>query len=187
MGANFKFVNAGYPIHATVEAATEVMRTHRLTSASIAAVHVGMPANSLRVVDNRAMHNICVQDMLAAALVRGGLGLRELPFPAVLDHPDFPAMRGRITAGVDPDLQREQPDGRGAKVAITTTSGSVLAHRVDWPRGHSRRGGVTWQDLSAKWQDGLPGHDIDRALQLARRLDELDDASVLAEIFGVIP
>ena len=187
MGANFKFVNAGYPIHAAVEAATEVMRTHRISTATIAAVHVGMPANALRVVDNRAMHNICVQDMLAAALVRGGLSLRESPFPAILDHPDFPAMRGRITVGVDPDLQRDQPDGRGANVAITTTSGSVLAHRVDWPRGHSRRGGVTWEDLSAKWHDALPGHDIDRALQLARRLDELDDARELADIYGAIP
>jgi 2-methylcitrate dehydratase PrpD len=187
MGANFKFVNAGYPIHAAVEAATEVVRTHRISTATIAALHVGMPANALRVVDNRAMHNICVQDMLAAALVRGSLSLGESPFPAVLDHPDFLAMRGRITVGVDADLQREQPDGRGAVVAITTTSGSVQAHRIDWPKGHSRRGGVTWEDLSAKWHDALPGYDVDRALQLARGLDELDDTRVLAETYGSIP
>ena len=187
MGANFKFINAGYPIHAAVEAATEVMRTHHINAATIAAVHVGMPANALRVVDNRAMHSICVQDMLAAALVRGSLSLRESPFPAVLDHPDFLAMRGRITVGIDPDLQRDQPDGRGANVTITTSSGSVWSHRVDWPRGHSRGGGVTWEDLSAKWHDALPGYDIDRALQLARRLDELDDARVLADTYGAIP
>ena len=143
MGANFKFMNAGYPIHAAVEAASEVMRTHRIDAATIVAVHVGMPANALRVVDNRAMHNICVQDMLAAAIVRGGLGLRDSPFPAILAHPEYLAMRGRITVGIDPDLQRDQPDGRGANVAITTTSGAVLAHRVDWPKGHSRRGGVS--------------------------------------------
>jgi 2-methylcitrate dehydratase PrpD len=185
MGANFKFVNAGYPIHAAVEAAGEVMGTHRIDCATIAAVHVGMPANALRVVDNRAMHNICLQDMLAAALVGGGLSLSESPFPAILDHPDFQAMRGRITVGIDPDLQRDQPDGRGANVAITTTTGVVRAHRVDWPRGHSRRGGITWEDLSAKWQGALPGHDIDRALQLARRLDELDDASALADTYAL--
>jgi 2-methylcitrate dehydratase PrpD len=185
MGANFKFVNAGYPIHAAVEAATEVMHTHRIGAGTIAAVHVGMPANALRVVDNRAMHSICVQDMLAAAIVRGGLSLSESPFPAILDHPEFLTMRGRITVGVDPGLQRDQPDGRGANVAITTTSGSVLAHRVDWPKGHSRRGGVTWEDLSAKWHDALPDHDVDRALQFARRLDELDDAAVLADTYAI--
>ena len=184
MGANFKFVNAGYPIHATVEAAAEVVRTHRIEAAAIAAVHVGMPANSLRVVDNRAMHNICVQDMLAAALVQGGLTLRELPFPAILGNPAFPAMRARITVGIDPDLEREMPDGRGASVAITTTDGSRFAHRVDWPKGHSRRGGVTWEDLSAKWHDALPGHDIGRALELSRHLEDLDDARVLADAFA---
>lgn len=93
-------------------------------------------------------------------------------------------MRGRITVGVDPDLEREQPDGRGANVAITTSSGSVLTHRVDWPRGHSRRGGVTWDELSAKWHDALPRHDIDRALELARRLEELDDVRVLADTYA---
>ncbi len=41
------------------------MRTHRIEVDAIAAVHVGMPANAMRVVDNRDMHNICVQDMLA--------------------------------------------------------------------------------------------------------------------------
>ena len=184
MGANFKFVNAGYPIHATVEAAAEVVRTHRIEAAAIAAVHVGMPANSLRVVDNRTMHNICVQDMLAAALVQGGLTLRELPFPAILGNPAFAAMRARITVGVDPDLERDIPNGRGAHVAITTTDGSRFTHRVDWPKGHSRRGGVTWEDLAAKWHDGLPGHDIDRALELARHLEDLDEASVLADAFA---
>jgi 2-methylcitrate dehydratase PrpD len=184
MDANFKFMNAGYPIHAAVEAASEVMRTNRIDAANIVGVHVGMPANSLRVVDNRAMHNICVQDMLAAALVRGGLSLRDSPFPEILAHPEYLAMRGRITAGVDPDLQRDQPDGRGANVAITTTTGAVLAHRVDWPKGHSRRGGVSWEDLAAKWQDALPSYDIDRALGLARRLHTLDDAAMLADAFA---
>jgi 2-methylcitrate dehydratase PrpD len=187
MGANFKFVNAGYPIHAAIEAATVVRRAHGISAAAIAAVHVGMPANALRVVDNRAMHNICVQDMLTAAIVRDGLSLSDSPFPAILDDPEFRTLRGRITAGVDPDLQRDQPDGRGANVTITTTSGAVLAHRVDWPRGHSRRGGVTWDDLSAKWHDALPAHAIDRALQLAQHLDELDDARELADLYGAIP
>ena len=41
---------------------------------------------------------------------------------------------------------------------------------------------MTWEDLSAKWHDALPGYDIDRALQLARRLDELDDARELADM-----
>lgn len=185
MGANFKFANAGYPIHAALEAAAALVHTHHLEAAAISTVHIGMPANVLRVVDNRPMHNICVQDMVAALLLRGGLRLREPPFPAVLNEPGFTAMRARITVGVDPDLERELPRGRGANVAVTTTGGSRFTHRVDWPKGHSRRGAVTWDDLSEKWHDALPGHDIDRALQLARRLEDLEDARVLADAYAV--
>jgi 2-methylcitrate dehydratase PrpD len=183
MGANFKFMNAGYPIHAVVEAAMTVMREHSITSDSIAAIHVGMPAHSMRVVDNRHMHNICVQDMLSAALLEHGLSIRESPFPAILGNANFAAMRARITVGVDPELERDFPNGRGANVAVTTTAGSSFSHRVDWPRGHSRRGGVTWSDLSEKWHDALPECDIDRLIAIARGLDDLDHVRVLIDAF----
>jgi 2-methylcitrate dehydratase PrpD len=184
MGANFKFVNAGYPIHAVVEAAMKVVTDHGITPDAIASVHVGMPGNAMRVVDNRAMHNICVQDMLTAALIRGGLTLRESPFPTVLGDPAFAPMRERIRVAVDPDLERELPNGRGANVAITTRSGSTFAHRVDWPRGHSRRGGVNFDDLSEKWHDALPNADVDRMLVRARSLEDLEDVRELTDAFA---
>ena len=184
MGANFKFANAGYPIHAALEAAITLVHEHQLDASRVSAVHIGMPANVLRVVDNRPMHNICVQDMVAAAIVQGGHSLSHPPFPAILDNPAFPVMRARITVGVDAELERDHPKGRGANVAITTTSGTRVEQRVEWPKGHSRRGGVTWEDLSAKWHDALPESDIDRALELARGLEDLDDASMLADAYG---
>jgi 2-methylcitrate dehydratase PrpD len=182
-GANFKFINAGYPIHAAVEAATTLAADHSIDPASIESVHVGMPEAAMRVVDGRDMHNICLQDMLSAALVRGGLSLRESPFPAVLSDPVFARLRGRVTLGVDPGLNRDQPNGRGSNVTITAANGLTVSRRVDYPRGHSRRGGVAWSDLSGKWHDLLPGHDVDRALALAQRLDDIDDVNELSGAF----
>ena len=118
-----------------------------------------------------------------AALVQGGLSLRESPFPAILSDPQYLRLRSGITLGVDPGLQQDQPDGRGAKVTITTRTGSTVSQRVDWPRGHSRRGGVNWADLSEKWHDGLPQYDVDKILALAQGLDELGDVNELAEAF----
>ena len=183
MGANFKFVSACYPIHAAVEAAMGLVAEHRIDADAIASVHVGLPASAVPVVDNRPVHNTCMQDMLSAVLVRGGLSLRNSPFPAILDDAGFTRVRSRIAVGVDPGLERELPNGRGANVAITTQSGSTFSRRVDWPRGHSRQGGATWTDLSEKWHDALPDRDVDRMLALASRLDDLDDASVLSEAF----
>jgi 2-methylcitrate dehydratase PrpD len=181
--ANFKFINAGYPIHAAVESAMTVVANHGIAPAAIDAIHIGMPEKAMRVVDNREMHNICVQDMVCASLARGGLSLRELPFPGILSDPDFTRLRARAVVGVDAGLDRDNPEGRGANVTITTTSGARFSHRVDAPRGHSSRGGVTWDELRDKWRDGLPDCNVERMLSLAQRLEHLDDVKELADAF----
>ena len=183
MGANFKFLNAGYPIHTPVEAGMTLVATHGINPDTIKSIQVGMPANAMRVVDNRHMHNICVQDMLAASLVRGGLKLSDLPFPSVLADPAFQRVRSQIAVVVDPELEREQPDGRGARVTIETTDGLSFALRIDHPRGHSRRESVTWSDLAEKWRGTLVDCDVESALRLAQRLDELEDVRELSNVF----
>ena len=188
MGANFKFINAGYPIHAVVEAAMTVVRDHEIDAKTIASVHVGMPGNAMRVVDNRQMHNICVQDMLTAALLRGGLSLRELPFPAILGDPAFGshaiANHGRRRPGARARparrTRRQRRDhhqqagrrSRTASIGREVTAGAVR---------------VTWADLSEKWHDGLAGYDVDRMIALAQRLEDLDDVRALCDAFTETP
>jgi 2-methylcitrate dehydratase PrpD len=183
MDANFKFINAGYPIHAAVEAAMALVTEHSINAAEIAAVEVGMPSNALRVVDNRKMHNICLQDTLGAALIRGGLSLRESPFPAILGEPSFEAIRARIALAPDTELDREQPDGRGARVTITTCDGVTVARRVDWPKGHSARGTIAWEDLAGKWAEALPQVDVHGLIALSRSLEQLDSVEELLQTF----
>ena len=156
---------------------------HSIEAAEIDSVEVGMPTNAMRVVDNRKMHNICLQDMLGAALVQGGLSLRQSPFPAILVDPAFEVMRSRIALGSDSDLDREQPDGRGARVRITTRDGTSVERRVDWPKGHSAGGGITWEDLSGKWKAALPEVDIDHVIASSRSLEQLDDVDELLRAF----
>jgi 2-methylcitrate dehydratase PrpD len=182
-GSNFKFINAGYPIHAAVESALAAVAQGPVPVEAIQSVHIGMPEKAMRVVDNREMHNICVQDMVCAALVRGALDLRELPFPGILSDPAYVRLRGVTQVGVDPGLNRDQPEGRGANVTVTTITGQHHAHRVDAPRGHSSRGGASWQDLHDKWRAGLPGCPVDAMTGLTQRLEHLEDTRVLADAF----
>lgn len=187
MGANFKFVRAGYPIHAPVEAALSLVAHHGIDTAEISAVEVGMPARALRVVDDRRMRNICVQDMLAVALLRGGLRLSESHFPAVLDDPAFAPLRARITLVVNPLLEAQAPNGRGAVVTITIRDGRTVTERVDHPRGHSARGGATWDELTAKWREASPDQDVDSWIVGARKLDDLDHVERLSRLFAKQP
>jgi 2-methylcitrate dehydratase PrpD len=187
MGANFKFVRAGYPIHAPVEAALSLVARHTIDTETISAVEVGMPARALRVVDDRRMRNICVQDMLTAALLRGGLLLSESPFPAALDDPDFAPLRARIRVVVNPLLEAQAPNGRGAVVTITTRDGRKVSERVDHPRGHSARGGVTWDELAVKWRDAAPGQDVGSWIVGARKLDDIEHVGRLSSLFTKQP
>ncbi len=183
MRANFKFLNCGYPIHAAVEAALTLVSQHSIQPDAIESIYVGMPTDTAKVVDNRDMHNICLQDVMAAALLRGGLDVKHSPFPAVLTEPGFPRLRACVALHGDPDLDRDQPAGRGAIVRITTTNGSTFSLRLDHPRGHSLRGGVTWEDLAGKWQDALPECDVDRMIAAAKGMDDLEDVRELVEAF----
>ncbi|HUD94175.1 MmgE/PrpD family protein [Sphingobium sp.] len=184
MGGNFKFYNAGYPIHTPIEAALTLVKENRISAEDIDAVLIGMPENAMKVVDNREMHNICVQDMVAANLARGGLRLVDYPFPEILSDPTYRRLRAAITVSVDPELQREFPNGRGARVTIVTKNGVRKALRIDNPLGHSLRGEPSWDDLGRKWRGSLADCDTDRALSIARKLDSLDDASTLFEAFA---
>lgn len=186
MGANFKFMNCGYPIHAAVEAAMTLVKQHGIETDSIESIYVGMPTETMKIVDNRDMHNICLQDMLTASILRGGLNLRESPFPAILSNPAFSPLRSRVALHGDADLDRDQPAGRGAIVRITTVTGSTVSHRVDHPRGHSQRGGgPTWSELSEKWHEGLPECNVDRIVATAQRLEDLEDVHELLDAFAV--
>ena len=183
MGANFKFMRAGYPIHAAVEAALGLLAGGPIDVSSISSVNVGMPEEAMRVVDNRAMHNICLQDVLSAALLLGGLPLQDSCFPAILEDPRFRDLRMRIELNVDLELEASQPLGRGASVTITTNDGSTFSATVQSPRGNALRGEVDWADLSEKWRRALPSYDVDRMVGVAQDLQDLGRLSELARAF----
>jgi 2-methylcitrate dehydratase PrpD len=187
-GANFKFLRAGYPIHAAVEAALAVadeLGLDHLGTApeKIESVQVGMPGHARRVVDGRTMHNICLQDMLSVALLHGGISLSGSYFPEIESDPAFGMLRERVTLRTDADLDRDQPNGRGAVVTITLVDGTSGTRRVDHPRGHSLRGEPTWSELAAKWRDALPGVDTGAWIRSAARLEDVDDVVSFAEQF----
>ncbi len=183
MGANFKFYSAGYPIHAPVEAALRIMAARNLRVEDIASITVRLTKHTFDTVSNREMPSICVEDMMAVAVVHGRLGFAEAHSAAALARPEVRALRPLIRAIVDPEMERLQPHGRGAKVDIETRDGDRLRESVDHPRGHALRGGVDWAALREKWDDLLPQligeGSYEAFVALSRELDAVDDIAEL--------
>lgn len=184
-GANFKFYSAGYPIHAPVEAALNIMTREKLSLDDIAAVTVGLTKHTRDTVSNRDMPSICVEDMMSVAMVHGRLGVEEAHSTAALARPEVKALRPKIHTVADPELERIQPHGRGARVRITTVSGKQFDEQIDHPRGHSLRGDVDWRSLREKWQDLLPGligkQNFEAFYNLCQRLDSVEDLAELTQ------
>ena len=187
MNACFKFFNAGYPIHASLEGALSLVRKHEIAPEEIAGIEVAMNASARRIVDERAMHNICLQDMLAANLARGGLRLHEEPFPSILDDPLFRALRERIIIKEDPTFQDGKANRLGARIAISTKAGRMVSTIVDHPRGYDAQGRIGWADLEEKWSGNLQDCDLKTALALAKDLHKVDDVVLFASHFSGVP
>jgi 2-methylcitrate dehydratase PrpD len=101
----------------------------------------------------------------------------------VLDDPAFAPLRARVRVVVNPLLEAQAPNGRGAVVTITTRDGRKVSERVDHPRGHSARGGVTWDELAVKWRDAAPEQDVDSWIVAARKLEDLEHVGRLSGLF----
>ena len=188
MGANFKFYSAGYPIHAPVEAALTIMEREKLRVEDVAAVTIFLTTHTADTVSNRDMPSICVEDMLSVAMVHGRLGFAEAHSSASLVRSEVKALRPLIHAVADPEMDRTQPHGRGARVAIETDSGQRFELAVDHPRGHALRGGVDWQALRQKWDDLLPGmigqRNYDSFFSLCQTLERVDDLAELPHLLS---
>jgi 2-methylcitrate dehydratase PrpD len=183
MGANFKFFSAGYPIHAPVEGALLIQRDAGLTVDGIASVTVGMNSGAIDTVRNRRMHSIDVAHMTAVAMVHDGLDFDVAHSDAAHASPAVAAIKERIAIVADPELDRTQPRGRGARVTIVTRAGARHERLVEFPKGHCLRGGVDWEALDNKWRTLLTtrmgAEAYERYLGACRWLERLEDLSAL--------
>ncbi|MFD9663286.1 MmgE/PrpD family protein [Rhodococcus sp. NPDC059968] len=189
MGANFKFYSAGYPIHSPVEAVLGLKSEHGFALDDIERITVRMPSHPASVVDNRSMPTICLQHMVAAALVAGKLGFDEAHSAALLNDPEVLRLKSLVALIGDAEFDRIQPQGRGAEVTIEVGGGSV-SRRVEHPRGHRfRTPAPAWDDLREKWEDLLVRRvgqgRFDQFFQACASLESVDDVNEVSGLLGV--
>jgi len=185
LDSNFKRYAVGYPIHAPVAATLRLMSDAGIHADDIDRIEVHMTTNSLQLVDNRAMANISVQDMLALAVVAGDLEHTTVDAFAADGDPAVTALRDRIDVVRDAELDRANPNGRGAWVRVRLHDGRELREEQPYPPLHSRSSDLAWEPLEEKFRalaaTALAPDSIDAAVASVRGLTQLTDIHELTK------
>jgi len=146
-------------LHACVDSALALRRTHNLKAQDVAQVRALLHPETFHFVcDFPEMRRRPASDYIAkfsvyyavaAALVRGKCGFAELE-PAALNDPEILALAQRVTYAADPESQF--PNYFSGGVVITLKDGGVLTHVEKINRGAGDRA-LTGEEIAAKFME----------------------------------
>ena len=129
MGAAIKKWCVGSPIQAALDSLIALIEAHGLTAGDVARLTAFMPDDRLHIVDNRDMPDVCLQHLLAVALLDGGLGFASAHDRTRMQDAQVLGLRKRIFAIPSKELTDARPP-RQAIVEIETTDGRTLRHHT---------------------------------------------------------
>lgn len=124
----------GAPIQAPLQVLHELIQQHGLKAHDVKKLVARMPKKQLPVVNNRNIPDICVQHLLAVMLLDGKMNYQSAHDYARMKDPKVLAIRKRVEAMGDPELDDPLRCWRCA-MEITLEDGRKLTHRTMAAKG----------------------------------------------------
>jgi 2-methylcitrate dehydratase PrpD len=160
LGARFEIERAsikkwcvGSPIQAVLDAVEALAGDGRLSAGDVARIAITMPDDRIHIVDGRDMPDVCVQHLVALALLDGAVGFAAAHDRARMADPAVLALRARMTLVPSAELTAAVP-ARQAIVEIETVSGERRRHHARNVRG-TPENPMTQAEIEAKARDLL--------------------------------
>ena len=179
----YKPYPCGIVNHPTIDAAIGLHQEHRLAAGSVRSVRLRVAPLVLDLCNQQNITRglqgkFSVYHGAAVGLVRGKAGLQEYTDAAVND-PEIRRVRESATAEGDPALTEDQ-----AEVVVELTDGRRVRRFVEQSLGNIHRP-LSDPQLDEKFRDQarlvLPDGQVDRALALCWRIDQLTDVRELID------
>src|SRR5215472_12264568 len=178
---NIKKWPVGSPIQAALDAVVILRRQHPFDSADVRQVSVRLATDEAAIVNNREIPDICLQHMVAVALLEKAVTFASAHDQERLKDPAVLRERAKVQLTPDPELERLMPL-RVALVDITLTDGSHLTERVDNVRG-TPENPMTRDEVIAKATDLItPVFGATKCSDLIDRVFHLESVSVIREL-----
>jgi 2-methylcitrate dehydratase PrpD len=178
---NIKKWPVGSPIQAALDA-LELLRKQRPFEASeLKQLDVRLATDEAAIVNNREIPDICVQHMMAVALLDKTISFVSAHDPSKMKDPAVLRERTKINLIPDADLERLMPL-RVAIVEVTLADGTHLRQRVDNVRG-TPENPMTREEILAKARDLItPVLGAEKCSALLRRIFDLENVSDVREL-----
>jgi 2-methylcitrate dehydratase PrpD len=148
---NIKKWPVGSPIQAALDALEIVRKEHAFDAAQVRQVNVRLATDEAAIVNNREIPDICVQHILAVALVDKTITFASAHDVARMKDPPVVRERAKVNLVPDGELERLMPL-RVAILEVTLADGTRLSHRVDNVRG-TPENPMTREEVVAKARD----------------------------------
>src|SRR6202140_4036344 len=148
---NIKKWPVGSPIQAALDALEIFRKQKPFDAANVKQVSVRLATDEAAIVNNREIPDICVQHMLAVALIDKTVTFASAHDTTRLKDPAVLRERAKIALIPDAELEKLMPL-RVAILEITLTDGTQLRQRVDNVRG-TPENPMTRDEVLAKSRD----------------------------------
>jgi 2-methylcitrate dehydratase PrpD len=148
---NIKKWPVGSPIQAALDALEILRKEHPFDAGQVQQVKIRLATDEAAIVNNREIPDICVQHMLAVALVDKTVTFASAHDRARLKDPATLRERAKITLIPDAELESLMPL-RVAILEVTLSDGTQLRQRVDNVRG-TPENPMTREEVLAKSRD----------------------------------
>jgi 2-methylcitrate dehydratase PrpD len=208
LGSRFEIVLVGpkpFPscryTHCAVTGVLDLVRKHAIKTRDIEVVRVQIGERDMRSVggwteeEKKKKHRpegvvdaqFSIPYTVAATLVSGGLSLEEFT-DAKLRSEEILDLSGRVQTILTPEFDHGPMDVKPQLVEIVMRDGKTFSEKVIYPKGNPNNP-VTSEELVNAFRGmasyaakSLSGAKVDDAVELALRLEEVDDVAVMTKL-----
>ena len=172
-GTTIKKWSVGAPLQSVLDSVAVLLNDPGVRADNIQRIRVDMPTNSLRIVDNSTIPDLCLQHLVALMIVERGATFASVHDVARMTDAKVLAVRKLIELMPSQELQMAVP-ARQAIVQIETVDGRSLSHRTYVVRGTAGNP-MDAKEVEAKALDLMaPVLGVGRADELIAAVGDLD-------------
>ena len=178
---NIKKWPVGSPIQAALDALQGLRAQHSFEAAQVSEVAVRLATDEAAIVNNREIPDICLQHVMAIALLDKTVTFGSVHDHARLTDPGTLRARAKIRLVPDEELQNLMPL-RAAIVDVTLVDGTHLSRRIDDVRG-TPNNPMTRAEIVAKASDLIaPILGPVKCASLIERIFQLDSVRSIRDL-----